>query len=428
MAVAGFLGVYYFALSSDNNSENNDVVVQLDDSNTNLDGLNAYFTQLKADFSDSPTTSAAYSDMGPESTPMFSGLEPEDVREASRRRYPDLGDWLRAAGAGGVDRYIISTDILEQDPDDKWGVLRANVRGHADQTVLLSPDQLRLMQSAVSDAALAAESRKLSSESADITTSATFNWNEAMSALYHAETCYCEEGTYMHRTFAGPLDGFVATYHISNPRFDTAGYIGHHSAEQVIYVSFRGSASLNNWLTTNIDVASSKYPHCDECRVHSGFYDAALAVFPDVLSEVQRLRALYPAYKVLVTGHSLGGALSHITALELQAASIGNLELYTFGSPRVTNTELAEYSTAVLPTASRVTHDKDMVVHTPGSIFYTHMAGEWHQPGDEVEVVECVGFEDETCSYQYVFTSIDDHMEYLGVEMGEGGCAAVTYD
>jgi hypothetical protein len=402
------------------NSETN--VVHLDESNTNLDDLNAYFVQLQTDFAAAPSTHAAYSNMGPEGLPQLSGLEPAEVVAAVAARFPGLAEVQADA-----DRYVVSADILEQDKDATWGMLHVNVRGHVDQGVLLSPDQLSRVQSTAAATAAADDARKLTASST-VKAAGTFNWGEAMVALYHAETCYCEEDTYMGRTFAGPLAGFVITSHLSNPRFDTAGYIGYHSTEQVIHVAFRGSASLNNWITTNLDVASTAYPRCDGCRVHSGFYDAALAILPDVLSEVQRLRGLFPAYKVVVTGHSLGGALSHLTALELEAANILNLELYTFGSPRVTNTEMAEYSSSKLPTASRVTHDKDLVVHTPGSVFYTHMAGEWHQPGDEVEVVECFGYEDESCSFQYIITSIDDHMEYLGVEMGEGGCAAVSYD
>lgn len=442
LSVVGFLVVYFFVFHGDDGESN---VVHLDDSNTDLDGLNTYFTNLKANFAASPSQHATYSNMAPEGTPMMSGLEPADFAEKIKEKFPEIAKLE-------VDRYIVSANALNQDKDAKWGLLRANVRGYAGQSILLSPDQLKNVQHALTgvddddvtntdDASPStddtspntnddspsadddATSRKLKSVSA----AGTFNWAEAMTALYHAETCYCEEDTYLYRTFAGPLSGFVATYHITNPRFDTAGYIGYHTGERNIYVSFRGSASLNNWITTNLDVDSDPYDRCEGCRAHSGFLEAALAVFPNVLAEVKRLRAIYPSYKVVVTGHSLGGALSHITALELEA-NINNVELYTFGCPRVTNTALAAYSTEKFPTASRVTHDKDLVVHTPGSIFYTHMAGEWHQPDDDVEVIECFGYEDDNCSYQYIFTSIDDHMEYLGVEMGEGGCAAVTYD
>jgi len=430
VGVLGFGIIYYFGFRPED-TESSVVHLHVDESNTDLNGLNTYFTTLKADYAADPALHATYSNMAPEGSPMFSGLEPAEFLEKLKEKFPEIGKLK-------PDRYIVSADVLDEDVGAKWGLLRANIRGHANQTVLLSPDQLSRVQNALSnvddDVSPGTDDNgspisdddttiKLSSISA----AGTFNWDEAMTALHHAQTTYCKEDTYLDRTYGGPLTGFVATYRISNPRFDTAGYIGYHSGEQNIYISFRGTATLNNWLTTNLDADYDPYHLCDECKAHSGFMEAAQAVFPEVLSEVQRLRALYPSYKVVVTGHSLGGALSHIMALELDAY-MSNIELYTYGSPRVSNDELATYSTARFPTASRVTHDKDMVVHVPGSIFYTHMAGEWHQPDDDVEVIECFGYEDENCSYQYVFTSISDHMEYLGVEMGEGGCAAVTYD
>lgn len=422
LSVVGFV-LYYFLFAA---GENESAVVVLDSSNTDVDGLNAYYNELLLNYASSPEEFSVYSNMGRDGAPTLSGLEPDDLKNAILEKFPDLVG-LKA------DRYIISATVLNEDKDAKWGILYANVRGHVNQSVLLSPDQVRRVQMTAGT-----DKHERFDDRIDVTipykqhisrrrTSNGFNWDEATAALHHAQTCYCEEDTYMTRTYGGPLSGFVATYHISNPRYDTAGYIGYSATDETIHISFRGSVSLNNWLTTNIDVISTSYSLCSDCRVHAGFYDAAIAVFPDVLAEVQQLRRQFPNYKVVVSGHSLGGALSHLTALELDAAGISNVELYTFGSPRVTNTELAEYSTSRFPTASRVTHAKDLVVHTPGRIFYTHMAGEWHQPEGVVDVIECFGYEDENCAGQYVFTSIEDHMEYLGLEMGTDGCAGVTY-
>ena len=449
LAVVGFLVVYYVWLPKENDSN----VIILDDSNTDVTALNTYYNDLQARFASSPTTYSTYSNMGPEGTPTLSGVEPEEFKSAVLEKFPDL------AGIK-IDRYIVSANVLEQDKDAKWGILRANVRGHFNQSILLSPDQVSLVQaiagvsnddddSSGEDDTLATDDKggddndnanadddvstvgvqKVTRKLNDIESANTFNWNEATPALHHAQTCYCDEDTYLTRTYGGPLTGFVPTYHISNPRYDTAGYIGYNTVDQTIHVAFRGSVSLNNWLSTNIDVVTTSYPYCSDCSVHSGFYDATVAVFPDILDEVQRLRGIYPNYKLIVSGHSLGGALSHLTALEFDAAGIGNMELYTFGSPRLANDdELAIYSTERLPTSSRVTHAKDLVVHTPGPVFYLHMAGEWHQLKDTVDVIPCSGFEDENCAMQYTFTSISDHMEYLGLEMGSDGCAGVTYD
>jgi putative lipase involved disintegration of autophagic bodies len=67
---------------------------------------------------------------------------------------------------------------------------------------------------------------------------------------------------------------------------------------------------------TNLDARKmdwKSHPECNGCSVHAGFYSAEQAVFPDVLTEVKRLQALFPNYSVKATGHSLGAAIAFLT-------------------------------------------------------------------------------------------------------------------
>lgn len=66
-----------------------------------------------------------------------------------------------------------------------------------------------------------------------------------------------------------------------------------------------------------------------------------------------------------------------------------------------------------------------MVPHCPMHERFTHISGEWYEPDDTVKLNACTGFEDPTCSYQWSVTSIDDHLYYLGLTMGTGGCSAI---
>jgi len=50
----------------------------------------------------------------------------------------------------------------------------------------------------------------------------------------------------------------------------------------------------------------TEYPLCSGCEVHKGFYTAEQNVIKEVLTQVQNLKAKFPEYKVVVTGHSLG--------------------------------------------------------------------------------------------------------------------------
>lgn len=76
-------------------------------------------------------------------------------------------------------------------------------------------------------------------------------------------------------------------------------------SQSAIYVVFRGSTSIEDWIG-NIDVIKSDYPKCDDCSVHKGFYDAQKTVSAFVIAAVNELRAEFPAYTIITTGHSLG--------------------------------------------------------------------------------------------------------------------------
>lgn len=67
-------------------------------------------------------------------------------------------------------------------------------------------------------------------------------------------------------------------------------------------------------------------------KVHSGFQFAYNVVADTVLKHAKAQSARYPSYRIVVTGHSLGGAVASIAALSIKAA-LPNipLQLYTFG-------------------------------------------------------------------------------------------------
>lgn len=88
------------------------------------------------------------------------------------------------------------------------------------------------------------------------------------------------------------------------------------------------------------------------------------------------LKNKYPAAKTLIAGHSLGGAIASLTAVDY--TKLGNKVDYffTYGAPRVGTPEFsAWFIEFVNPNEHwRVTHYKDMVVHTPPSSFgYLHV-------------------------------------------------------
>lgn len=65
-----------------------------------------------------------------------------------------------------------------------------------------------------------------------------------------------------------------------------------------------------------------------------------------------------------VIGHSLGGAIAHFAAIELANQGY-EVDLITFGSPRVGDGDFGKIVQNSTKTVYRVTHNRDPVVHVP---------------------------------------------------------------
>lgn len=66
-----------------------------------------------------------------------------------------------------------------------------------------------------------------------------------------------------------------------------------------------------------------------------------------------------------MTGHSLGGVVAELLAVDIFNAGAHSLQLYTYGAPRLGNAALATYIHSLLPNAARITHYRDPVPHVP---------------------------------------------------------------
>jgi len=242
----------------------------------------------------------------------------------------------------------------------------------------------------------------------------SFDWSLGNTTVWLSAGAYCETNTYMTRTYKGYSAGFVPTFVLDDKDTDTQGYIGYRPSDSAIYVVYRGSTSISDWVN-NLDVITTDYSKCSGCTVHKGFYKAEQGIIAKITAEVQRLKSKFPSYTVVVTGHSLGAALATLTTLDFIDSGISPLRMAHYGSPRVGNTDFANYASAKIGDRNRNTHHKDMVPHCPMHERFTHHSGEWYETDEGLK--ECSGLEDESCSYQWHITSIDDHMYYLGLHM-----------
>lgn len=251
--------------------------------------------------------------------------------------------------------------------------------------------------------------------------------NQAQIALWLSAAAYCGKSAYKTHVFKGPTTGFVVTDIISDTASDTEGYVGYLPSDKSIYVVYRGSSSIRNWIS-NLDAFKTSYTSFSECgcQVHKGFYQAEQKVIGGVISAVKTLRSKYTTYAVKATGHSLGAALAQLTAMDLVKAGYA-ATLYNFGQPRVGDQKYASFATGKVPTW-RVTHNKDTVPHIPyttGMEFYHECREEFEDASGKVRTCD-TSCEDPTCADQYPFaqTNVDDHLLYLGLQVSS--CTAVS--
>ena len=115
-------------------------------------------------------------------------------------------------------------------------------------------------------------------------------------------------------------------------------------------VVFRGTDNLKNWLT-NLDVRLE--PWRGGGRVHLGFRNALDRVWPEVEDCLSAWEG-----RIVFAGHSLGGALATLAASARPPDAV-----YTFGSPRVGDSEFARTLSDVR--LFRVINALDMVTGVP---------------------------------------------------------------
>ncbi|KAL2271158.1 hypothetical protein VTJ83DRAFT_529 [Remersonia thermophila] len=153
---------------------------------------------------------------------------------------------------------------------------------------------------------------------------------------------------------------------------DSCGYIavdhgtgeggggGDGKGEREIIVAFRGTYSITNTIVDLSTVPQEYVPYpgdgdgddddkepphrCPNCTVHTGFMSSWRAARDMVLPALHAARARHKGYRVHLVGHSLGGAVAALAALELRLG-LGWRDVYvtTFGEPRVGNKALARY-------------------------------------------------------------------------------------
>ncbi|ROW11000.1 hypothetical protein VMCG_01053 [Cytospora schulzeri] len=160
---------------------------------------------------------------------------------------------------------------------------------------------------------------------------------------------------------------------------DSCGYVavdhgaggngnGHGNGEGgAVIVAFRGTYSLTNTIVDLSTVPQEYVPYpdpddgagggngtgrqqdhhhhrCTNCTVHMGFLASWTQARKLVLPVLEDARAQHPGYPIHLLGHSLGGAVALLAALELKVArGWDDVVVTTFGEPQAGNEGFVQY-------------------------------------------------------------------------------------
>ncbi|XP_039060817.1 uncharacterized protein LOC120204873 isoform X2 [Hibiscus syriacus] len=181
---------------------------------------------------------------------------------------------------------------------------------------------------------------------------------------------------------------------LDNETTDTQVAIWRDSARRRLVIAFRGTeqARWKDLMTDLMLVPAGLNPERiggdfkQEVQVHSGFLSAYDSVRIRIISLIkasvgytEELMEPPHRWQVYVTGHSLGGALATLLALELSSSKLAkcgaiSVTMYNFGSPRVGNRRFAEVYNEKVKDSWRIVNHRDIIPTVPRLMGYCHVA------------------------------------------------------
>ncbi|KAK6781129.1 hypothetical protein RDI58_023313 [Solanum bulbocastanum] len=202
---------------------------------------------------------------------------------------------------------------------------------------------------------------------------------------------------------------------LDNESTDTEATLWRDSSRKRLVVAFRGTEQTKwkDLVTDLMLVPAGLNPERiggdfkQEVQVHSGFLSAYDSVRIRLISLIKKAIGYRDddldtpnKWHVYVTGHSLGGALATLLALELSSSQLAKhgairVTMYNFGSPRVGNKKFSEVYNEKVKDSWRVVNHRDIIPTVPRLMGYCHVtqpvylaAGDPKNTMDNVELLE----------------------------------------
>jgi predicted lipase len=233
--------------------------------------------------------------------------------------------------------------------------------------------------------------------------------NDLDTVKMYAQASYCEpifdlQKYECENNCSGSANGTVLELALKDEKTTGRVLVSSNEHLKSIYVSFKGTTTWQNWvlnlLAWKLPINWSKacVPWNDNIlpegiQIHAGFSIHYQRMRQAVLDATLPLAQKNPGYQIIFTGHSLGGALATIAAVDFETHyGYGDrISLYTFGTPRVGNRIWAQYVDS-LPFASRIyrlQRKGDPVVQVPPRPFGYEHSGQQFQILKDDSMFKC---------------------------------------
>ncbi|XP_037039210.1 lipase-like [Bradysia coprophila] len=228
--------------------------------------------------------------------------------------------------------------------------------------------------------------------------------------------------------FSGDVDDHTV---LNNNVHNTLALVTLSKKRQEIVVAFRGTWNVWNVVLDVLLIAATPYDTPEPILIHQGFYIAEMSLYDDVVRTIAKYLNLNPGLKVVLTGHSLGGAMARLTYFFLednkQFPSVV-YELFTYGEPRVGNVYFAEFMNNQPIVIARVVARADIIPHIPPtSIIGTNLLGDyyvhaqtefWIDGQQDQKFCQQNVYEDPNCSMSLgPLYNVVDHVTYFDTNL-----------
>lgn len=150
--------------------------------------------------------------------------------------------------------------------------------------------------------------------------------------------------------------------------YDGQAMISQTSDGRVI-IAFRGTESLTD-LAISLLRRKIEFPYLPGTKVHTGFFLQYVNMRRQIMNHLKEYHQ-NPMIPITVTGHSLGGALATLFAVDLAIKRpTAVISCYTFGTPRVGDVKFVEAATTMHNLSIvRINNGTDVITWYPGCGF-----------------------------------------------------------